>query len=93
MRGTEEIPISELDLSLLKDKRKKLGLTQQEVSLSSGVPQRQISLIENNKYFPNMKTLIRILDSLEMKIKFGGKTPGEIKAHKDRLADHEWKSD
>lgn len=48
--------------------RKKKGLTQKEVAEMTGLKQPAIARIENNVNSPQLDTLIKILDALDLKI-------------------------
>ena len=48
--------------------RKKKGLTQKEVAEMTGLKQPTIARIENNVNSPQLDTLIKILDALDLKI-------------------------
>ena len=48
--------------------RKKKGLTQKEVAKMTGLKQPAIDRIENNVNSPQLDTLIKILDALDLKI-------------------------
>ena len=48
--------------------RKKKGLTQKEVAEMTGLKQLAIARIENNVNSPQLDTLIKILDALDLKI-------------------------
>ncbi len=48
--------------------RKKKGLTQKEVAKMTGLKQPAIARIENNVNSPQLDTLIKILDALDLKI-------------------------
>lgn len=56
--------------SELLNMRKNSGLTQKELAEKSGIPQKTISRIETGKDIPNIKTIIRLVDSLNKKFEF-----------------------
>ncbi|AHE67536.1 helix-turn-helix domain-containing protein [Legionella oakridgensis] len=65
---------------LIRSRRKKLKLTQKEVSDLVGLKQKTISAIENNPENIKISTLFRVLAALETNIKLLPKNePGETK--------------
>lgn len=54
-----------MDLSIIKELRKKKGLSQQDLGEKLGVSGAYIQQIENNKKNPSMKTLNRIAEALD----------------------------
>ncbi|WP_131782834.1 helix-turn-helix domain-containing protein [Legionella gresilensis] len=54
----------------IKNQRKKLKLSQQEVANLVGLKQKTISAIENDSENIKLSTLFRILSALEVDIKF-----------------------
>jgi len=57
--------------SNLRDARKRLGLTQEEVAERSGVHPTEVSRIEAGKRDPRTSTLLRLARALEVR-------PGEL---------------
>jgi transcriptional regulator with XRE-family HTH domain len=57
--------------SNLRDARKRLGLTQEEVAARSGVHPTEVSRIEAGKRDPRASTLLRLARALEVR-------PGEL---------------
>jgi transcriptional regulator with XRE-family HTH domain len=57
--------------SNLRDARKRLGLTQEEVAERSGVHPTEVSRIEAGKRDPRISTLLRLARALEVR-------PGEL---------------
>jgi transcriptional regulator with XRE-family HTH domain len=55
----------------LRDARKRLGLTQEEVGERSGVHPTEVSRIEAGKRDPRISTLLRLARALEVR-------PGEL---------------
>ncbi len=55
----------------IKDRRKELGVTQQEVAELAGVGINSLVAIERGKGNPSLKTLLRILEVLGLEIKLG----------------------
>jgi len=55
----------------LRDARKRLGLTQEEVAERSGVHPTEVSRIEAGKRDPRISTLLRLARALEVR-------PGEL---------------
>lgn len=53
----------------IKDRRKELGVTQQEVAELAGVGINSLVAIERGKGNPSLKTLLRILEVLGLEIK------------------------
>lgn len=51
---------------IIKNIRKKRGQTQQQFALNSGITQTYLSQIENNTREPNLSTLKKISDELEL---------------------------
>lgn len=56
--------ISELLVSV----RKELNISQKQLSLKTGIPQANISKIENGKYLPSLLILKRLCDGLGKKL-------------------------
>ena len=54
---------------LIKERRKELGINQQELADLAGVGINSLVAIERGKGNPSMKTLLRILDVLGLEIK------------------------
>lgn len=55
----------------IKNRRKELGVTQQEVADLAGVGINSLVAIERGKGNPSLKTLLRILEVLGLEIKLG----------------------
>jgi predicted transcriptional regulator len=51
------------------DARKAAGLTQQELSAKSGIAQGDISKLENGNANPSLKTLQRLAEAMDKKLK------------------------
>jgi len=51
---------------IIKNIRKQKGQTQQQFALNSGITQTYLSQIENNTKEPNLSTLKKISDELEL---------------------------
>jgi DNA-binding XRE family transcriptional regulator len=51
------------------DARKKSGLTQKELAEITGIPQSEISRLENGNSNPSLRTLRRLADGMNFKIK------------------------
>ena len=72
--GSEEDPSRKLELGMMiKQARKEMGLTQEELAEKSGTTKHYISKIENNKSGIELSTLLKIIEGglgkrLEMKI-------------------------
>ncbi len=56
--------------SKFKDLRKKLGLTQEQLSEKAGIGKTQISKIENGKFNLTLSTINRIAEALGVKVNF-----------------------
>ena len=54
---------------LIKERRKELGINQQELADLAGVGINSLVAIERGKGNPSLKTLLRILDVLGLEIK------------------------
>lgn len=54
----------------LLNARREAEISQQELSIRSGIPQKTVSRIETGKTIPNFKTIIRIANALDKKIEF-----------------------
>ena len=54
--------------TVIKERRNELGMTQEDVSLKSGVSSRHIASLEKNKYSPNLATLSKLLRALDLEI-------------------------
>ena len=59
-----------MDLSIIKQRRVLLGITQQDLSDFSGVGLRTIRQMEAGESNPSIETLSKILDTLGMEIDF-----------------------
>lgn len=66
---TEEKCKTQLEfvLSRIKEERIKANLSQIELSFSAGLSQNQINCIETGRNIPNLYTLIKICDALNIK--------------------------
>ncbi len=51
------------------DARKRSGLTQKELSLASGIPQADISRMENGNGNPSLRTLAKLAEGMNMELK------------------------
>ncbi len=52
--------------TVIKNKRKQKGLTQEEFALACGITQTYLSQIEGNKKEPNLSTIKEISNKLEL---------------------------
>lgn len=52
----------------IKERRKKLYITQQELSELSGIPRTYLAQIENGKNDPKASTLTKIADALRVSV-------------------------
>ena len=57
----------EFVLSRIKEERIKANLSQIELSFAAGLSQNQINCIETGRNIPNLYTLIKICDALNIK--------------------------
>ena len=67
-----EYEASELEFNIIKslsETRHKLNITQKQLSSLTGIPQSVISKIENANFSPSIRTLKRLAEGLEMKMK------------------------
>jgi transcriptional regulator with XRE-family HTH domain len=62
--------------------RKKKGLTQKEVAEMTGLKQPTIARIENNVNSPQLDTVIKILDALDLKIEINSLKTDKISVDK-----------
>ncbi len=70
----EEIAESDLRVALISElieARKNKGITQKELEELSGVNQPVIARMEKGTSIPNLKTIIKILSSLDKKLYIG----------------------
>lgn len=74
----------ELDMSVIKEKRLQMKLSQEELSEISGVTQKVISLTERGVAYPSLNTMFRLLDALGLKLKIVGQTPQEKKITRNK---------
>ena len=54
--------------TIIKTRRAELGLSQRALAEKSGITPEHVNHLEHNKYTPNLKTAINILDALGMEI-------------------------
>ena len=64
----EDYDISHDISALLFTVRKEVGLSQKELSKRTGIPQANISKIENGKYLPSLPILKRLADGLNRRL-------------------------
>ena len=67
-----------MDLSIIKQRRVLLGITQQDLADFSGVGLRTIRQIESGESNPSIETLSKILDVVGMEIVFNIKNLDKI---------------
>lgn len=48
--------------------RRSMNMTQQELALRSGSSQQEISRLEKQKHSPSIRTLVKILDSVDYEL-------------------------
>ena len=70
--------IEENIINTIISTRKKKGLTQKEVAKMTGLKQPAIARIENNVNSPQLDTLIKILDALDLKIEINSLKTNKI---------------
>ena len=75
--------IEENIINTIISTRKKKGLTQKEVAEMTGLKQPAIARIENNVNSPQLDTLIKILDALDLKIEINSLKTNKIFVDKD----------
>ena len=68
-KNNDSLPKYEYDITddiseLLASIRKEMGISQEELSEKTGVPQANISKIENGHYLPSLTILKRLADGL-----------------------------
>lgn len=66
----------------LRERREELGLTQEALSLRTGVPQRRIWEVEAGAGNPTARTLLRLVRGLDMPC-------SQLIARAERIAEHE----
>lgn len=64
----EEIENISSIISTIIQQRKSLGMSQRDLASICGIPQSSIARIESLKTTPNLNTLVKILQSLNLKI-------------------------
>ena len=69
VQDTYELTEKEL-ISHMSEIRKSLHMTQQELAQKSGSTQQEISRLEKQKHSPSVRTLCKILDSIDYKLTF-----------------------
>lgn len=52
----------------IKNKRKELKLTQEQLGLAIGINQRQVALIEKGRSFPMLSTFVKLAEFFECEI-------------------------
>ena len=57
-----------MKLDNLKDVRESIGMTQMELSEKSGINQSRISLYENGVHSPNLNTVKKLVEAMNMEI-------------------------
>lgn len=64
----EEIETISYVVSSIIQQRKSLGLSQRDLAAICGLPQSSIARIESLKTIPKLNTLLKILQSLDLKL-------------------------
>lgn len=54
--------------NLIRDKRKKLGLSQEELARKCGVSRQTVNAIENDKYDPTLSLAFQLAKVLEITV-------------------------
>ena len=69
--STDEAPCSKMEQIgiIIRERRKELGINQQELANLAGVGINSLVAIERGKGNPSLKTLLRILEVLGLEIK------------------------
>ncbi|MDG1530076.1 MAG: helix-turn-helix transcriptional regulator [Paracoccaceae bacterium] len=67
MKDTENLLLESFS-EVLREKRKKLGLSQEELAFRAGVSMRYISLLEGRKYQPSLATIQGVCKGLNITI-------------------------
>ena len=67
MKDTENLLLESFS-EILREKRKKLGLSQEELAFRAGVSMRYISLLEGQKYQPSLATIQGVCTGLDVTI-------------------------
>jgi DNA-binding XRE family transcriptional regulator len=57
-------------LYALREKREKLGMTQEDLAKKTGIPRETINKIESGRRNPTLDKLITITNAMDMEIKF-----------------------
>jgi transcriptional regulator with XRE-family HTH domain len=67
MKDTENLLLESFS-EVLREKRKNLGLSQEELAFRAGVSMRYISLLEGRKYQPTLATIRGVCAGLDISI-------------------------
>lgn len=54
--------------NIIKERRKELGLSQEELAKKCGVARQTVNAIENNKYDPTLSLAFRLAQELELTV-------------------------
>ena len=65
----EGLPLENIYSDAIKARRSEIGMTQQELADICKMPQPSIARIESGESSPNLSTLQKICDALDLKIK------------------------
>lgn len=68
----------------IRNARKKKGITQQELAKSIKISRNYISDIENERYLPSVKTLIKIANEVDLDLNFLKQNVGNSKHKKKK---------
>lgn len=64
----DEKEIKQIIGKKIKNKRKELKLTQEQLGLAIGINQRQVALIEKGRSFPMLSTFVKLAEFFECEI-------------------------
>jgi len=67
-REIEEIEELAAIVSAIVDRRSEMGLSQRDLAEICGIPQSSVARIETFKTYPNVETLIKIMQPLGLKL-------------------------
>lgn len=67
-KDLEEVEEVSVIISAMIKRRNNLGLTQRDLANMCGMPQSSIARIESHKITPNLDTLLRMLNSLGLRL-------------------------
>ena len=65
--------------AIIKDERKKLGLTQAELGKRAAINQTTLSIIETGNPATRLQTILLLMSALDLEISIGPRTKAESK--------------